>query len=91
MVFFKLGNTVGYPGTYCNIHREFLEAIPLTANSETPVRLLTKDVEGDDVDEKDVSAPGGDHVEVGQGAEGRPVDVARLHRLGFAEFKPVDP
>ncbi len=59
----------------------------LTDNSETPVRLLTKDVEWDDVDEEDVSAPGGDHVEVGQGAEGRPVDVPRLHRLSFPEFK----
>ncbi len=52
------------------------------------MRLLTKDVERDDVDEEDVSAPGGDHVEVGQGAEGSPVDVARLHRLSFVEFKP---
>ena len=38
-------------------------------------------MEGNDVDEEDISAPGGDHVEVGQRAEGRPVHVARLHRL----------
>ena len=40
-----------------------------------------EDMHGDEVDEEDVSAPRGDHVEVGHGAEGRPVDVASLHTL----------
>ncbi len=37
----------------CKIHRESREAIPFNAQQE--VRLLTKDVEGDDVDEEDIS------------------------------------
>ena len=54
--------------------------------SKLPVRESAadhedEDVHGDEVDEEDVSAPRGDHVEVGHGAEGRPVDVARLHAL----------
>ena len=40
-----------------------------------------KDVKGDQVDEKYVAAPGGDHVKVGDGAEGGPVDVSRLDAL----------
>ena len=47
--------------------------------------LLTKDMKRNDVDEEDIAAPGGDHVEVGQRAQGRPVDVARLHRLGTVQ------
>ena len=40
-------------------------------------------MEGYEVDEKDVSAPGGDHVEIRQWAEGRPVD-----RAGFDGLDP---
>ena len=40
-------------------------------------------VEGYEVDEKDVSAPGGDHVEIRQWAESRPVD-----RAGFDGLDP---
>ena len=40
-----------------------------------------EDVHGDEVDEEHVAAPRGDHVEVGHGAEGRPVDVASLDAL----------
>ena len=40
-----------------------------------------EDVDGDQVDEKHVAAPGGDHVEVGQGAERAPVDLPRLDGL----------
>ena len=38
-------------------------------------------MEGDEVDEEDVAAPGGHHVEVGDAAEAGPVDVARLDAL----------
>ena len=40
-------------------------------------------VEGYEVDEKDVSTPGWDHVEIRQWAEGRPVD-----RAGFDGLDP---
>ena len=40
-----------------------------------------EDVHGDEVDEEHVAAPRGHHVEVGHGAEGRPVDVASLDAL----------
>ena len=40
-----------------------------------------EDVHGDEVDEEHVAAPRRHHVEVGDGAERGPVDVARLHAL----------
>ena len=54
--------------------------------SSLPVREAAadhedEDVHGDEVDEEHVAAPRGDHVEVGDGAEGRPVDVASLDAL----------
>ena len=54
--------------------------------SSLPVREAAadhedEDVHGDEVDEEHIAAPRGDHVEVGHGAEGRPVDVAGLDAL----------
>ena len=40
-----------------------------------------KDVHGDQVDEEHVAAPGGNHVEVGYGAQGGPVDSSGLYGL----------
>ena len=40
-----------------------------------------EDMEGDEVDDEDVSSPGRDHVEIGQSSPGSPVNWAGLHCL----------
>ena len=55
--------------------------IPKLPVRESAADHEDEDVHGDEVDEEDVSAPRGDHVEVGHGAEGCPVDVPGLDTL----------